>query len=184
MRIISGKYKGRVIRLPKYFHDRPTTDFAKEGLFSILDNWYYFDQIKVLDLFAGSGCISYEFASRGVPLITIVEKNPRYVNFIRSQIKSHFSDDEIVFNVIRDDAFSFLRERTLDYDIIFADPPFDLESIASLPDLAMANPSLPDDSIFILEHPREIDFSRHPNFFRHKHYGHVNFSFFSKTTNQ
>ncbi len=184
MRIISGKYKGRNIRLPKYFHDRPTTDFAREGLFSILSNWYYFDQIKVLDLFAGSGCISYEFASRGVPQITIVEKNPRYVSFIRSQVKQLFDQDPVVFNIIRDDAFAFLSERNLDYDIIFADPPFDNKQLQELPDLAMSNETLPTDAVFILEHPKEYDFSHHPNFFRHSHYGHVHFSFFSKNPNQ
>lgn len=184
MRIISGKYKGRVIHLPKFFHDRPTTDFAKEGLFSILSNWYYFEHIKALDLFAGSGCISYEFVSRGVGQITVVEKNPRYVDFIRSQVKQLFGGEQTVINVIRDDAFAFLQERQLDYDVIFADPPFDVQGLETLPDLAMANQSLPQDSIFILEHPKQFDFSSHPNFFRKSTYGHVNFSFFSKNPNQ
>lgn len=180
MRIISGSHKGRRLRLPSFFKDRPTTDFAKEGLFSILNNWYDFTQIKVLDLFAGSGSISYEFVSRGVSYITIVEKNPKYVKFIRSQFYELYSNFDIVFNVIQDDALLFLKERSLIYDIIFADPPFDFKLVQDLPDLALNNNSFPVDSVFILEHLKEYDFSLHENFFRHVKYGHVHFSFFQK----
>ena len=179
MRIISGKHKGRTIRPPKFFKDRPTTDFAKEGLFSILNNWFDFDQIRVLDLFAGSGSITYEFASRGVKEITLVDKNPRYLSYIRQQLQQLFPEGHY-FNIIRDDALSFVKERNLDYDIIFADPPYDLPELDQLPDLIFANPSLKDDAIVIIEHSKNNDFSKHPYFFDHRNYGSVHFSFFSK----
>ncbi len=181
MRIISGIWKGKILKLPKYFHDRPTTDFAKEGLFSTLSSWYDFEGLRVLDLFAGSGSISYEFASRGVAEITMVEKNPKYVSFIRKQVKELFGDKPVVFNVIRDNVLDFLTHATLDYDIIFADPPFDMKQLPQLPDMVLGNNTFPQDSLFILEHPKEYDFSSHPAFIRKKHYGHVNFSFFSKS---
>jgi 16S rRNA (guanine(966)-N(2))-methyltransferase RsmD len=180
MRIISGSHKGRPIRLPKYFTDRPTTDFAKEALFDILTNLYEFDQIRVLDLFAGSGNISYEFLSRGVRNITLVEKNPKYISFIRKQIQNLFPDIRSIA-VVRDDAFNFLREHTLNYDIIFADPPFDNPNIQQLPDLVFDNPSVQDNCLFILEHPPKLSFENHKYFIRHKKYGHVNFSFFQKS---
>ncbi len=179
MRIISGSHKGRTIKLPKFFSDRPTTDFAKEALFSILANWYDFEDIRVLDLFTGSGSISYEFASRGVREITLVDKNSRYLSFIRQQTKELFSNDH-VFNIIHDDALRFVQDHNLAYDVIFADPPYDLPELEQIPDLIFQNPSLPDDAVVIIEHPKRIDFKDKPYFFDHRHYGNVHFSFFSK----
>jgi len=183
MRIIAGKHKGRTINLPKWFHQRPTTDFAKEALFSILDNWYYFDQIRVLDLFSGSGSISYEFASRGTKDITIVEKNPKYADFIRKQTGELFGD-EVFFGIIKADAFEFVQSRKLDYDVIFADPPYKLEEVSKLPDLIFDNPTFPEESVFILEHSQNHNFEAHPYFFDHRKYGNVHFSFFSKEESQ
>ena len=179
MRIISGSLKGKPIKLPKFFKDRPTTDFAKEALFSILNNWYDFEDIRVLDLFAGSGSISYEFASRGTREITLVDKNSRYLSYIRQQVKELFPSDYI-FNIIHDDVLSFVRENNLAYDVIFADPPYDLPELEQIPDLIFQNPTLPDQSIVIIEHPKRIDFKEKPYFFDHRKYGNVHFSFFSK----
>ncbi len=179
MRIIAGKHKGRTIRPPKYFKDRPTTDFAKEGLFSILSNWYDFEDIRVLDLFAGTGNITFEFASRGVKEITLVDKNSRYLSFIRQQLKEFFPQGHR-FNIIRDDVLKFVEERTLAYDVIFADPPYKLPELQQLPDMILNNPTLPDDAVVIIEHPKNYDFSNHPYFFDHRNYGSVHFSFFTK----
>jgi len=180
MRIISGKLGGKEIRLPKFFKDRPTTDYAKEALFNILSNWYDFEGLKVLDLFAGSGSISYEFASRGVESITIVDKNPRYLSFIKQTFRNYFPELEGKVMIVQDDVRSFLKERELDYDIIFADPPYALSWLEQIPELLFENETVRDDTLFILEHPKKYDFSSHPYFFRHKKYGEVNFSFFEK----
>ncbi len=179
MRIISGTHKGRTIHTPKFFKDRPTTDFAKEGLFSILSNWYDFEDIRVLDLFAGTGSITMEFASRGVRDITLVDKNGRYLAFIRQQLEQLFPEG-YNFNLIKDDVLKFIQERTLAYDIIFADPPYDLPQLEQLPDLILNNPTVPDDAVVIVEHSKAQDFSNHPYFFDHRNYGSVHFSFFTK----
>jgi 16S rRNA (guanine(966)-N(2))-methyltransferase RsmD len=179
MRIISGKHKGRTIKPPKFFKDRPTTDFAKEGLFSILTNWFDFEDIRVLDLFAGSGSITYEFASRGVKDITLVDKNGRYLSYIRQQLKELFPSG-YNFNLIKDDVLRFIKERNLEYDVIFADPPYELPELEQLPDLIFENPTVPEDAIVIIEHSKAQDFSNHPYFFDHRNYGSVHFSFFSK----
>ena len=175
MRIIGGSFKGKRIQPPKSFRGRPTTDFAKEGLFNTLQNLVDIDEIKVLDLFSGTGSISYEFVSRGCQDITVVDQSPVHCNFIR---KSLDELDAKRAYCIRKDVFQFLMNSTEKFDLIFADPPFDLQRLADLPDLVLNNDLLEDDGIFILEHSSDNDFSSHPKLFNQKKYGHVNFSFF------
>ena len=179
MRIISGTRKGKKIVLPKFFKDRPTTDFGREGLFNVLNNQYYFEDIDVLDLFSGTGCISYEFASRGCKNITIVEKNKKYTNFINKQLDNIFPENNN-FVVLQTDAFKFLENNPLNYDIIFADPPFLLENISEIPDFVFQNKALKLDTLLILEHSKRINFKEHEYFSKEKKYGNITFSFFMK----
>jgi len=179
MRIISGNYKGKQIKVYKNFKDRPTTDFAKEGLFNILNNMYYFEDIKVLDLFSGTASISFEFASHGTTNITLVDANKKYTEFIKKQSTEMFS--EMKFNIITADVFDFVKNYPLNYDVIFADPPYDLAELATLPDLVFENKDILNDTLFILEHSKSNNFKNHPFFIKEKKYGNVHFSLFSKT---
>jgi len=178
LRIIGGKYKGRRITPPPGFKARPTTDFAREGLFNILNNRVDFDEISVLDLFSGTGSISYEFASRGAREVHLVEKDLKHIAGIRRIIK------DIGFTNIKPihiDVRAFLKACTQKYDIVFADPPYDLRWLSEIPDLVTGSGVIKDDGFFILEHPRNMSFSSHLFFFEHRNYGGVNFSFFSIT---
>ena len=175
MRIIGGKYKGRRITPPRNFKARPTTDFAREGLFNILNNRLDFESINVLDLFAGTGSISYEFASRGTPVIHLVEKDSRHIAGIRTIIK------EYEFSGIRPvhiDVKAFLKTCSVKYDFVFADPPFDLPWLKDLPDIVTGADIIKEGGFFVLEHPKGISFNEHKSFFEHRNYGGVNFSFF------
>ena len=177
MRIIGGDHKGRRIHAPAGLPVRPTTDMAKEALFNILHNYYDFEGIKVLDLFAGIGSISYEFASRDAAEVHSVEMNPRCVNFITET--SRKLDLKNLF-VIRANVFTYLKRSGKKFDIIFADPPYDIEGIETIPDLVFENDLLDKDGWLIVEHSAGIDFSEHPNFDQNRKYGKVNFSMFSK----
>jgi 16S rRNA (guanine966-N2)-methyltransferase len=176
MRIISGTHKGRVVRPGKFFKDRPTTDIAKESLFNILNNQYSIEESNVLDLFTGSGSISYEFASRGASSVLSVDANYKYVEFIKSTARD-FSFDNII--AVRSDVFRFVKGVKQQFDFIFADPPFGLNVLDQIPDLIFEHKILTDDGLFILEHPQEFNFSKHPNFKELRKYGRVNFSFFT-----
>ncbi len=160
---------------PRGFTARPTTDFAKESLFNILFNYFDFEEKQVLDLFAGTGGISYEFASRGCANVTAVEKEFKHYNYIR-QVIEKFDMKEI--NVLKQDVFKFLEECRFKYNIIFADPPYALENISSIPDIVFERELLKEQGMLVVEHPKNMDFSSHPRFILHKHYGSVNFSFF------
>ncbi len=175
MRIISGKYKGKPFYPNKKFNARPTTDFAKEGLFNILYNTIEFDGLEILDLFSGTGSISYEFLSRGCKTVHAVEKNRNHAMFIDKTAKELKADN---FKVFTSDVFKFIKNSTKLYNIIFADPPFDLESLKIIPDLIFDNKILKDDGIFILEHSNIYNFTNHKNFYDNRNYGKVNFSFF------
>ena len=176
MRIISGIFRGRQIRPPGNFKARPTTDFAKENLFNILIHQYNIDDMDVLDLFSGTGSISYEFASRGARSVLALEMAPLHYRFIQETCRS-MSMDQVT--VIRADAFRYLRKPTHSFDIIFADPPFDHPGLAELPDLLLSTEVLNNEGIFILEHPGSYSFTAHPRFQQHRKYGGVNFTFFS-----
>ncbi|MCD8313496.1 MAG: RsmD family RNA methyltransferase [Bacteroidales bacterium] len=177
MRIIGGKLRGKVITPPAGYRARPTTDFAKEGLFNTIGSEYEFEDLAVLDLFGGTGSISFEFASRGAAKVHCVEMAPANAAFIRSQA-AKFSLDNIV-TVVRHNVFDFLEICRIRFDIIFADPPYALEELPTLPDRILSRNLLYDQGLLIVEHPEACDFSSHPNFIREKHYGNVHFSFFS-----
>lgn len=177
MRIIGGSLRGRSIDPPKGYKARPTTDFAKEGLFNILGNEYEFEDLAVLDLFGGTGSIGFEFASRGASLVDIVEMNPDNAAFIR---RSAASLSLRSVSVVHCNVFDFLGICTRKYDIVFADPPYALEALASLPDKVLGCDILHPGCYFILEHPSDYDFSSHSCFVKEKKYGNVHFSFFKK----
>ena len=175
MRIIGGRLKGKTILPPQGYKARPTTDFAKEGLFNVLNNEYELEGLQVLDLFGGTGAISYEFASRGASKVYCVEMLPLHANFIKSQA-ARFAMDNLI--VVRHNVFEFLEICREKFDIIFADPPYALEDLASIPDKVFSRDILHPGAYFILEHPDEYSFEGHPKFVKEKKYGNVHFSFF------
>lgn len=177
MRIISGQYKGRAINPPKNLRARPTTDFAKENLFNVLGNLVDFEECDVLDLFAGTGSISYEFASRGVKSVTSVEINGVHHNFIRQTasglgIKNLFA--------VKANVFLYLKSCPKQFDLIFSDAPYDLEGSEQVIDLVLNGDLLREDGILVFEHSKGKDFSSHPIFWQQRSYGSVQFSFFKK----
>ncbi|WP_422104323.1 RsmD family RNA methyltransferase [Winogradskyella sp.] len=176
MRIISGSYKGRKIIAPKHLPVRPTTDMAKEALFNILNNQYYFDDITVLDLFSGTGNISYEFASRGTEQITAVDNHYGCVQFINKTAE----DFNMPIQAIKRDVFKFLEQYAKKHTIIFADPPynFEVEQFATIPQLVFQNDLLDDDGWLIIEHSKHTDLSHLEHFSDARKYGGSVFSFF------
>lgn len=177
MRIIGGKYKGKTIITPKNLPVRPTTDFAKESLFNILNNYIDFNQINLLELFAGTGNIGYEFWSRGCVFITSIDINFQCVQFIK---KMHTSLD-IKSHVIRSDSFRFIRSTKKTYNFIFADPPYQMTQIEDLPDIIFKHSLLEKDGTLVIEHDRNTNFERHNQFKNCRQYGRVMFSFFTFT---
>lgn len=175
MRIVGGLYKGRKIEVSKGFDSRPTTDFAREALFNILSNFLDFSESKILDLFAGTGSISFEFASRGVMDIDLVDINSRSIRFI-SEAASNIGIKGI--HTVRMDVFRFVTICHKKYDVIFADPPYDLPNLASIPDLIFRYALLNANGLFILEHGKTHRFTEHPAFYEERNYGSVHFSFF------
>lgn len=175
MRIIGGKYKGRRINPSSDFKARPTTDFAREGLFNILNNRVDFESVNVLDLFSGTGSISYEFASRGAPVVHLAEKDKGHISFIRKMVSEM---DLTTVKPIHIDVKAYLRACKFKYDIVFADPPFELPWLNTIPDLVISAGILKDDGFFVLEHPKNSTFISHKYFVEHRNYGGVNFSFF------
>lgn len=176
MRIISGLYKSRKISAPKNLPVRPTTDMAKESLFNILNNHFYFDDISVLDLFAGTGNISYEFASRGTESITCVDQDLGCIKFI-NQTSEGF---DMPIQTIKSDVFKFLEKSTLQTNIIFADPPYDFsdEQFAKIPKLVFQNNLLLENGLLIVEHSKHTNLSELNHFSYSKSYGGNVFSFF------
>jgi 16S rRNA (guanine(966)-N(2))-methyltransferase RsmD len=177
MRIITGKYRGKQIHTPINLPVRPTTDFAKESLFNVLNNIVDIESLTVLDLFAGTGSISYEFFSRGSELVTAIDIDPHCVAFINKMALSMKAEN---LEAVREDVFNFLKHPFGEYNLVFADPPYDMKGIDSLSDLVLGSSILKEKGWFILEHSRDHDFSRHPGFDQHRKYGNVNFSFFRK----
>ncbi|MFI3297569.1 MAG: RsmD family RNA methyltransferase [bacterium] len=175
MRIVSGTCRGRIINPPKNFSARPTTDFAKENLFNILTNRFDFDEMSILDLFSGTGSISFEFASRGAQRVVSIEQNSLHQSFINKTAK------ELKLNQIssfKTNVFVYLKTCSEKFDLIFADPPYDLDNIDNLPDIIFSKEMLNEGGIFVFEHSKHKNYSSHPNFFEHRIYGSVNFSFF------
>ncbi|WP_370480174.1 16S rRNA (guanine(966)-N(2))-methyltransferase RsmD [Tamlana flava] len=178
MRIISGLYKSRKINPPKNLPVRPTTDLAKESLFNIINNLYYFDELTVLDLFSGTGNISYEFASRGVEQITCVDQDYGCIKFINETAKAF----EMPIETIKSDVFKFLEKKSTKANIVFADPPYNFtdEQFAKISELVFQNDFLIADGLLVVEHSKHTNLSELENFSYSKSYGGSVFSFFEK----
>lgn len=178
MRIISGIHKGRRLTAPKNLPVRPTTDMAKEALFNILNNTYYFDEISVIDLFSGTGNISFEFASRGCEKITAVDTHYACVKYISETSKQL----DFTIDTLKADVYKFLEKSPAKATVIFADPPydFDQEKFQKIIDLVFNNNLLEDDGVLIIEHSSRTDLSENQNYNYSKKYGGNMFSFFEK----
>ncbi len=181
MRIVGGKYKRRRFDVPKSFNARPTTDFAKENLFNVLNNLIDLEGTDCLDLFAGTGSISVELLSRDCKSLISVEKRREHSRFIH-QISRELNEQE-KHKVLQGDVFKLLKSKKFaseSFDFIFADPPYQIEDLDTLPELILSEAKLlKSDGLFVLEHPATYDFSNHRYFAQHRSYGSVNFSFFS-----
>jgi 16S rRNA (guanine966-N2)-methyltransferase len=177
VRIIGGKFSGRLIEPPSGFRARPTTDFAREGLLNILANRYEFTSVSLLDLFAGTGAISYEFASRGTTDIDLVDTDRRNCEFIGTTLRKLEIDKARIHHISASD---WLRVCRKEYDIVFADPPYDLKWLKEIPDMVISSHAMKANGILILEHPKTYTFTYHVHFSEHRKYGNVNFSFFEK----
>lgn len=176
MRIISGTHKGRHIFPDKSFSARPTTDFAKENLFNVLGNYIDIEDTTALDLFSGTGSISYEFASRGAREIISIEQNYKHYAFIK-RVAHELGFKNI--KIYKTDVFIACKKlKGQKFDLIFADPPYNLEKINEVPMAIFDNDLLAEGGIAIVEHPATTGFSEHPRFFEHREYGSVNFSLF------
>ncbi|NNF02232.1 MAG: hypothetical protein HKN22_06070 [Bacteroidia bacterium] len=176
MRIIGGKFKGKKFRAPANIPTRPTTDFAKEGLFNVLSNYYNFDKVSFLDLFSGTGSLSFEFASRGCTDITSVEQFPACARFISESVEKMQIEGMKVFMI---DVFKFIEQNKRAYDIIFAGPPYGMIELPTLPDLIIEHKMIEGKGWFILEHNPNHNFEMHPNFLNRRNYGKTIFSIFS-----
>ena len=175
MRIITGQYKGRHFDIPRTFKARPTTDFAKENIFNVLQGYIDFEDAVALDLFAGTGSISLELVSRGCSRVVSVEADRDHANFIRQCFKKLGEESDLL---IRGDVFRFLKSCHQKFDFIFADPPYALPGLPTLPELVFKAGMLKPGGVFVFEHGKKNDFSQHPNFVEHREYGSVNFSIF------
>ncbi|MNK03549.1 Ribosomal RNA small subunit methyltransferase D [compost metagenome] len=177
MRIIGGRLKGIRLNAPESLPVRPTTDMAKEALFNILYNTYDFEECRALDLFCGTGNVSIEFASRGIKHVTSVDKHSGCVFWVKSVIKK-FDLPEI--DVQKADVFKFLEGHQDTYQIIFADPPYDLPTIPLIPQLVLKNNLLTDNGLLIVEHPSLLKMKDQPGYKETRRYGNSSFSFFEK----
>ncbi len=177
MRIISGIHKGRRLTAPKKLPVRPTTDFAKEALFNILRNTYYFDELSVLDLFSGTGNISFEFASRGTENITAVDSDSGCVTYI-TKITEEL---EMPISVVKSEVQLYLEKNNGSFDIIFGDPPYDfsIEKLTAITETIFSKNMVKDDGLVILEHASQTDLSSLSNFVEARKYGSSVFSFFA-----
>ncbi len=175
MRIIGGEHKGRRINPPTNLPVRPTTDMAKEALFNILNNLIDFEDLQVLDLFAGTGSISYEFASRNAARVIAVDLNFKCVEFIRKTVRELKMNS---LSVVRADVMKFLNHPFDTFDLIFSDAPYDLKEMDKIPEVIISKGWLKKNARLIVEHSKEIDFSGHPYFEQQRKYGKVCFSFF------
>ena len=200
MRIITGKFKGRHFDIPRTFKARPTTDFAKENIFNVLNGYLDFDGATALDLFAGTGSITLELLSRGCSQVVSVEKDRDHHRFIQQCVEklnpqistlnpqlstlnpqlSTLNSQLSTLNsqCLRADVFKFIGHCHQQFDFIFADPPYALKELPTIPDLIFSHGLLAADGIFVFEHGKDHDFSQHPHFVEHRSYGSVNFTLF------
>lgn len=178
MRIITGKYKGRHFEIPRTFKARPTTDYAKESIFNVMNGYIDLEGATALDLFAGTGSISLELLSRGCSSVVSVEADKDHVRFISQCMQKLGTTQNIL---IKGDVFKFLKSCHQLFDFIFADPPYNLEQLPTIPDLILKYGLLKEGGLLVVEHSKHQDFSSHPNFIDHRHYGSVNFSIFKPT---
>lgn len=182
MRIIRGKYGRRRFDVPKNITARPTTDFARENLFNVLENITDFEDATALDLFAGTGAISFELLSRGCAQVTSVEKAPVQTEFIR-QVSAKLQAEG--HRIVRGDALRFISTTSAKYDIVFADPPYDMPGFADIPSAILRADILAPGGILIIEHSAKHSFDSLPGFIDHRAYGSVNFSIIrNKPTDQ
>lgn len=175
MRIIRGKYGRRRFDVPKNITARPTTDFARENLFNVLENIDDFEGKTALDLFAGTGAVSWEFVSRGCRETVAVEQASVQAGFIRS-VKEKLGDETL--RIIKGDVFKYIATSSRRFDFIFADPPYDHPRFEEIPELILSSPLVGSGSVVVIEHSRTRDFSHLPGFSQHRVYGSVNFSIF------
>lgn len=175
MRIIRGKYGRRRFDTPKNITARPTTDFARENIFNVIENLEEIEGSSVCDLFAGTGAIAFEFLSRGAAEVTAVELAQTQINFIRS-VKDKLGDENL--RIIKGDVFKYIASAGHSFDIVFADPPYDLTRFDEIAPLVMESKLVTPGTLFILEHSGKRDYSSLPGFFERREYGSVNFSLF------
>ena len=177
MRIIGGKYSGRIIQAPSGLPVRPTTDYAKSALFNILSHRFDLEGFKVLDLFAGIGGVSLEFLSRGAASVTAVDQHLPCLKFIR-ETANKLGEENL--ETVKSDVFKYLKSCTEKFDLIFADPPYELENIDLIHELVFKNNLLNPDGILIIEHGPKTDLSSKRNYHETRKYGNVHFSFFNQ----
>lgn len=176
MRIIRGKFGRRRFDVPTNITARPTTDFARENIFNVIENLVDFDdEPSALDLFAGTGAITFEFLSRGCSTVTSIEKASTQYNFIR-KVASELKVDNLT--LVKGDVLRYLSTCRQKFDIIFADPPYNMPDFDKIPLLVIRSEMLKPTTIFIIEHSKAYDFSSLPHFIQHRAYGSVNFSIF------
>lgn len=175
MRIIRGKYGRRRFAVPTNITARPTTDFARENIFNIIENLTDIEGARCLDLFAGTGAVSFELLSRGAASVTAVEKSPVQGRFIE-KVAKELGDTNL--RLLRTDALRYIRSATARMDIIFADPPYDMEGFGDIPGAVLGSALFGSGTLFIMEHSKAYDFAGLPHFLEHRAYGSVNFSIF------
>ena len=176
MRIVGGTYGGRVIVPPRNLRARPTTDFAKENLFNVLQNKTDIENAQILDLFSGTGSISYEFVSRGAGSVTSVEINSIHHEFIR-KTAANFGMKNLY--AVKANVYLYLKSTAKQYDIIFADAPYDQEGTENVIDIVFERELLKEGGLLIFEHSKAKTFTNHPHFTDQRSYGSVQFSFFA-----
>lgn len=176
MRIIGGKYKSRRIQVPPNLKARPTTDFAREGLFNVLNNILDWEETTALDLFSGTGSIAFELISRGCPYVVSVEQNTNHFNFI-CRAQEQLETKELF--PVRADVFKYLQSLKQPFDLIFADPPYDLAEAVKVPEIIIQKQLVKEGGFFVMEHSRKQHFSHLPHFKEERNYGNVHFSFFA-----
>ena len=181
MRIIGGKLKGLRLNPPKNLPVRPTTDLAKEALFNILLNQIEFEDITVLDLFSGTGNIAMEFASRGAAQVTGIDRSLQCIHYLKDTARQHGLTNVQTFKA---DVFKYLDVETEQYDLVFADPPYDLNKIPEIPKIIFDKQMVKPGGLLIVEHQSLQNLSNHPAYVEQRKYGHSSFSFFKASDQQ